>query len=97
MYGLQIRRAMFDVTNAACANETTDVFFPEGDDRKAKIQVAKDICSECPIAVQCLTWAIKKENFGIWGGTTPEEREVLRRSPKRKNMLLNEMMEKSSR
>jgi hypothetical protein len=44
-----------------------------------------------------LTWAIKKENFGVWGGTTPEEREVLRRSPKRKNMLLNEMMKKSSR
>jgi hypothetical protein len=48
---------------------------------------AKHIClTECPLATQCLADALKAEagigtqyRWGIWGGTTPDERAALAR------------------
>ena len=41
---------------------------------------AKALCADCPIRNACLTWAIKhKEEYGIWGGLSPEERANLRK------------------
>jgi WhiB family redox-sensing transcriptional regulator len=69
---------MFDVTNAACKDMPTDLFFPEGGKSKSTV-VAKEVCSTCQISVQCLQWALANNEFGIWGGTTHEERLQLRR------------------
>ena len=35
---------------------------------------AKKICNECPIRVACASWAIRTQDFGIWGSLTPGER-----------------------
>lgn len=40
---------------------------------------AKEICSECSIKFDCLSYALYHEIFGIWGGTTEREREKLRK------------------
>ena len=39
---------------------------------------AKRICALCPLKQQCAEYAIlANEEFGIWGGTTPEERRAI--------------------
>ena len=65
---------------AACLDVPEDVsFFPDKEDLRA-IAKAKAICATCPVADECLTWAIEsKQAEGIWGGHTPKERRTLRR------------------
>ncbi len=65
---------------AACLDAPDDVtFFPDREDVEA-IGKAKAICATCPVADECLTWAIESNQpDGIWGGHTPKERRTLRR------------------
>jgi hypothetical protein len=54
----------------------TDVFYPENDD-KLNITTAKFICATCPIVQECQDYALAaKEEYGIWGGLTPDERKI---------------------
>jgi WhiB family redox-sensing transcriptional regulator len=32
------------------------------------------ICAECPVRVECLNYALDNNEWGIWGGTTDDER-----------------------
>jgi hypothetical protein len=38
----------------------------------------KSLCYSCSYQVECLEWALHYERYGIWGGTTEEERKVIR-------------------
>ena len=59
----------------ACKTSDTELFFAEA---PAAIAQAKSICQTCPIRMQCLIDAINRNEFGIWGGTTDEERELIK-------------------
>lgn len=74
----------------ACAEADPDAFFPIDDDtplaRGMKAQIryadengAKAVCAECPLKVECLIFAVRTGQQGIWGGTTENERKALRR------------------
>ena len=68
---------------AACHEPGIDpeLFFPVGESGPAIAQIAaaKAVCAHCEVSALCLDWAlIAGEASGIWGGTTPEERRVLR-------------------
>ncbi|MDX1468347.1 MAG: WhiB family transcriptional regulator [Acidimicrobiia bacterium] len=65
---------------AACLDVDRSVdFFPDKDDLAAVFR-AKAVCSGCPVADECLTWAIEtNQTEGIWGGHTARERRGLRR------------------
>lgn len=64
---------------AACATVQDVDFFPDPADLAA-ISAAKALCATCPVAGECLTWAIEtNQTEGIWGGHTPRERRSLRR------------------
>jgi WhiB family transcriptional regulator, redox-sensing transcriptional regulator len=68
---------------AACREPGVDpeIFFPLGETGPSagEIAAAKAVCARCPVAAQCLDWAIRAgEPAGIWGGTTPEERRLSR-------------------
>ncbi|MGH3168332.1 MAG: WhiB family transcriptional regulator [Trebonia sp.] len=69
---------------AACgsAGVDPDLFFPVSESGLAARQVAaaKSVCAKCPVADDCLAWALREESVGVWGGTTPEERRLLRRT-----------------
>ncbi len=77
---------MFDVKftpwrdDAACLSVGDDVsFFPDAEDVLA-ISRAKAVCSTCPVASECLTWAIEtNQGEGVWGGHTSKERRSIRR------------------
>jgi WhiB family transcriptional regulator, redox-sensing transcriptional regulator len=62
---------------AACLNHDPELFFPEGTAGPALRQFdqAKQICRSCPVLAPCLGFALRHGvAFGIWGGTTAEER-----------------------
>ena len=62
---------------AACRGMAADVFFPESDEGAA---TAKAICATCPVATECLEFALAtRQDDGVWGGLTETERRRLRR------------------
>lgn len=64
---------------AACFDRTDVDFFPDPH-QTARIVIAKALCTVCPVASECLTWAIETDQpQGIWGGYTPPERRAIRR------------------
>lgn len=51
-------------------------------EKTALIKVAKDICAQCPVIAECLSYALDTEQeFGVWGGLSEDERRriLLRR------------------
>lgn len=67
---------------AACLREDPELFFPvtETGPGSEQVTLAKKICAHCPVVAECLAYALHAgEHTGIWGGTTPYERRMLRR------------------
>ena len=65
---------------AACRHCKPDLFFPVGSTglAVADIEAAKAICAICPVQPECLRYALQTgQEFGIWGGTTEDERRGL--------------------
>lgn len=68
--------------DAICRDTDPDLFFPVGTTGNALVQIdrAKEVCDQCPVKVDCLDYALEtNQDSGIWGGTSEEERRVLRR------------------
>jgi WhiB family redox-sensing transcriptional regulator len=65
---------------AVCLDVVDEVsFFPDPEDLVGIAQ-AKAVCSTCPVAAECLTWAIEtNQSEGVWGGHTSHERRSIRR------------------
>lgn len=57
--------------NASCQDKDPSIF--DGETFR-NILKAKKICNECPIRVACARWAIRTQDFGVWGSLTPRER-----------------------
>lgn len=68
---------------ALCAlpSQDPETWFPANGDR-AGAQKAKAVCFACPARRRCLSWGLKYETTGVWGGSTPLERARLRREAK---------------
>lgn len=74
---------------AACVRENQDpeLFFPVGGSGPAlrDVREAKAVCCRCPVATQCLEWALETEqSTGVWGGTSETERAALSRASRRR-------------
>jgi len=62
---------------AACRDLDTEIFFPAAPEKETE---ALAICATCPVRAQCLEQALRdREQYGIWGGTTPEQRRRITR------------------
>lgn len=74
------------MNHAACRGMDTNLFFPEvggvgnGNDK------AISVCENCPVITHCRAYADHMErrpghqgHHGVWGGTTPDERDRSRR------------------
>jgi WhiB family transcriptional regulator, redox-sensing transcriptional regulator len=61
---------------ALCAQTDPEIFFP---DKGGSTREAKAVCARCPVAAECLEYALAtSERFGIWGGLSERERRTLR-------------------
>ena len=70
----------------ACLSADPDLFFPVSPAGPAQKQIirAKMICTGCAVRRQCLEFALTHgQTYGIWGGTTPEDRQRDRRRKRR--------------
>jgi WhiB family redox-sensing transcriptional regulator len=65
-----------------CRTVDPDIFFPVGytGPAIAQAELAKSFCHRCPVEQECLDWALDTGvEFGVWGGTTEQERAATRR------------------
>jgi WhiB family redox-sensing transcriptional regulator len=76
--------------HAACRHCNPDLFFPAGTTGAAvhEIAAAKAVCADCPVQSHCLRFALRTgQAYGIWGGTTEDERIMMRRLSRRPTAL----------
>lgn len=65
---------------AACAEHPKDWWYVErgASGRQSKVAQARAICNGCPVARQCLDYAMENgERYGMWGGKSVRERRKL--------------------
>jgi WhiB family redox-sensing transcriptional regulator len=70
----------------ACLSADPDLFFPISSTGPAERQIAraKMICAGCRVRPECLDFALSHNQvYGIWGGTTREDRQRERRRKRR--------------
>jgi WhiB family redox-sensing transcriptional regulator len=67
-----------NLPGALCAQSDPESWHPE---KGANNHYAKKICNRCPVKTDCLNWALATgQPDGIWGATTPRERQTMRRT-----------------
>ena len=69
-------------SRAACRSADPELFFPvsAAGPSLAVITEAKAVCAACDVRRECLAFALAtRQPYGVWGGTSPEERQVLRK------------------
>jgi WhiB family transcriptional regulator, redox-sensing transcriptional regulator len=72
--------------DGACRRADPDLFFPISETGIAAQQIAtaKRICAGCQVRWRCLEFAQQNDLlYGIWGGTTPKDRQRVRRREQR--------------
>jgi WhiB family transcriptional regulator, redox-sensing transcriptional regulator len=53
-------------TELPCRSEDPELFFAES---PADVELAKSLCSTCPVRAECLAGALeRREPWGVWGG-----------------------------
>lgn len=63
-----------------CNTVFPETFFPEDNANVPRVDVYRNMCrNHCPYYTDCYEWAIHHEEFGFWAGTTPRDREAIRR------------------
>lgn len=60
-----------------CAETDPDSFFPE---KGQPTMPAKKVCARCPVAAECLEYALREDiRFGVWGGMSEKQRIEIRK------------------
>ncbi|HEU5475673.1 MAG TPA: WhiB family transcriptional regulator [Actinophytocola sp.] len=63
--------------DAACRDMGSERFYHT---RNVGVTAAKRICQPCPVRADCLAEALARpEYYGVWGGTSANERRKIRR------------------
>jgi WhiB family redox-sensing transcriptional regulator len=76
--------------NGACLDEDPELFFANGNTGPAlrQIEEAKAVCRRCEVIDTCLRWAIEsRQETGVWGGLSEDERRTLKRRNARDSSL----------
>lgn len=67
------------VVEGSCVGLNPELFFPVNGS-SSTTPVAKRVCADCVVRIECLTYALENGlEHGIWGGLTELERRRLRR------------------
>lgn len=66
--------------HALCASMDTEIFYPPKELFSQEDEATyQRMCVECPAMNACLEWALAHERHGIWAGTTPFNRQAIRK------------------
>jgi WhiB family redox-sensing transcriptional regulator len=68
--------------DAACKGMGAALFYhPDGErgpEKLSRDNAAKEVCFKCIVRTACLEYALANlETYGVWGGTTEDEREEM--------------------
>ena len=63
-----------------CSQTDPEAFFPDMEVPGAltRANQAKKLCQTCPYITECLEWALTKNDPGVWGGTSENDRRKIR-------------------
>lgn len=67
---------------AVCRGHPVGTWHPclRGETIENSYRIARAVCHRCPVRLDCLEHALTHgEPYGMWGGTTPDERRAIRR------------------
>ena len=72
-----------------CRQVDPELFYPSSFNAVTKQTRAlmDSLCNDCHMREPCLMWALNHESEGFWAGTTPPDREKIRRKLKIKLQL----------
>lgn len=62
--------------DANCVTSDAEIFFP---DKGGSTKDAKLVCSNCDVRNDCLSFALDRDDHGVWGGLSQFERRRLKR------------------
>ncbi|HEY2792123.1 MAG TPA: WhiB family transcriptional regulator [Micromonosporaceae bacterium] len=66
-----------EMEDVPCRRFDPDLWFA---DAPAELELAKSLCGDCPVRVECLAGAIERaEPWGVWGGEIFERGAVIAR------------------
>ena len=70
---------LVNVNGGVPCDKIPHAFYPEDisdpELRAVATKAAKATCRACPIIEECFTFAIEtQQKYGVWGGTSPDER-----------------------
>jgi WhiB family redox-sensing transcriptional regulator len=65
-----------------CAEIGIDLYYLPEDTPHSKMEarVTAMACGRCPLLDACLEWALHRERWGYWAGTTADQRRHMRRN-----------------
>jgi WhiB family transcriptional regulator, redox-sensing transcriptional regulator len=78
-----------------CRRFDPDLWFAES---PAELELAKSLCGECPVRVECLAGAVERaEPWGVWGGEIFERGAVVPRKrprgrPRKEDVARDEVL-----
>jgi hypothetical protein len=77
---LALARALDDAGAVPCRTGDAAAWWPDARHvHSPPTRAALEGCRRCPAAGPCLAYAMAAdERYGIWGGTTPDDRRALR-------------------
>lgn len=70
-----------------CVGQDVGLFFPTDTYNRFEVKAAKDICAVCCVRAQCMDYALRHDEVGIWGGTTERERKKIKNRYVRRKAL----------
>lgn len=79
---------------AACKSDP-DAMYPGGD---GGVEYARSICRRCPVIDTCAQWALgNREQYGVWGGLSANERRAILRRWQRRDLTPAEVAEQAEK
>lgn len=73
------------MARARCRDMPPEIFFPSDG---AGVTVAQQYCAVCPVAGQCLDYALDNGiEHGVWGGASERKRRRMSRSRRRSEVM----------
>lgn len=72
-------QAPWEFEDPSCLGIDTEIFFPVEADYPPNLPLIRSMCFSCNERAKCLEWAVHNERFGIWAGTTENQRKAIRR------------------
>lgn len=75
---------------AACRGMDTKEFYPARG-TYARVSIAVTTCGVCEVSGECLEFALRFNENGVWGGTSARERRAIRKERKSNIVKIKEL------